>query len=59
MKYVKGEEIETRYTNPPVPEYAQYKIGTLVDITDDETGKELAVFRVTYTDTIIIRGIII
>ncbi len=54
--YTVGQEITTRYTNPPVTQ--QYAIGAFVDITNEDTGELLAEFRVISTDDTTIHGVI-
>lgn len=58
-KHQIGEKITTSYSDPPVSPEDRYKIGQEIGLSDIETGKRDATFKVILTDDTIIRGEII
>lgn len=58
MYYI-GQKITTKYSDPPIMEKNQYKIGQYIDITDIDTDMVLAVYIVESSSDTIIKGKII
>lgn len=56
--YEIGQEITTKYTDAPVSLERQYKVGVSIDISDNETEKILAMFRVVSTNDTSVSGVI-
>ena len=59
MAYKVGQKFITLYSCPPVNKVDQYKVGSEVDISDENTGQKLAVFRILDSNEITIEGEII